>query len=68
MKTPAMTRRLADYIAAGGVIVSIAFVGFELRQNTAAVRGATYQDLASTSAELTMLLAGDEEFASVFQR
>jgi len=68
MKTKAVTRKTADYIAAAGVIVSIVFVGFELRQNTAAVRGATYQDLASTSAALTMLLAGDEEFASLFER
>jgi len=62
------SRRWPDYVAAAGVIVSITFVGFELRQNTAAVRGATYQDLASTSAQITLTLASDADFAEVYQR
>jgi hypothetical protein len=67
-KSVGSRRRWPDYLAATGVIVSIAFVGFELRQNTAAVRGATYQDLASTSVSLTTFLASDGEFAELYTR
>jgi len=63
-----LVRRLFEYVTAAGVIVSIVFVGLELRQNTAAVRGATYQELAATSAELTLALANDGDLARIFVR
>jgi len=61
-------RRWVDYLAAVGVIVSITFVGFELRQNTAAIRGATYQDLAANSAEFAIALSSDSELAELYVR
>lgn len=66
-KSP-LVRRVFEYVTAVGVIVSIVFVGLELRQNTAAVRGATYQELAATSAELTLALANDGDLAGIFVR
>lgn len=41
---------MAELVAAAGVILSLIFVGLELRQNTAAVRGATFQALSDASA------------------
>jgi len=61
-------RRWVDYLAAVGVIVSITFVGLELRQNTAAIRGATYQDLAANSTPFTIALSSDGELASLYLR
>ena len=63
-----LIRRAFEYLTPVGVIVSIVFVGLELRQNTAAVQGATYQELAATSAELTLSLANDGDLASIFVR
>jgi hypothetical protein len=42
------------------VIASLIFVGFEVRQNTAAVRGATYQSIADASLEQVRWFADNE--------
>lgn len=42
-----------------GVIASLIFVGVEVRQNTQAVRGATYQSLTESSMDLLFRLADD---------
>jgi hypothetical protein len=49
--------RGAELVAALGVILSLVFVGFEIRQNTAAVRAQTRQDLTTTSADFLMSMA-----------
>ena len=42
-------RKWIDWLGAVGVVASLIFVGLEVRQNTAAVRGATYQSIADSS-------------------
>ena len=53
--------RWTEAIGVVAVIVSLIFVGVEIRQNTRAVRGATYQDLASSSMELLFYVADNPE-------
>ena len=51
--------RWTEAIGIIGVIASLIFVGIEIRQNTQAVRGATYQSLTESSMELLFRLAED---------
>ena len=53
-------RSWGELIGAAGVIASLIFVGFEVRQNTAAVRGATYQSIADASLEQVRWFADNE--------
>ena len=41
---------VGEYVAALGVILSLVFVGVEIRHNTAAVRGATFQAISDVAA------------------
>jgi len=54
--------------ASGGiaVLIGLIFVGLELRQNTAAVQAATFQDLTHTSAEFLVEIASDPENRRVY--
>ncbi|MGB5688089.1 MAG: hypothetical protein WBM45_02360 [Woeseiaceae bacterium] len=63
------TRRLSDWleiVAASGVILSLLFVGFEIRQNTAIARGQARQDLAQLNQEWLVLLSQDTEFEALW--
>lgn len=63
------TRRLSDwfeFIATVGVILSLLFVGFEIRQNTAIARGQARQDLAQLNQEWLVLIAQDTEFEALW--
>ena len=57
-----------DVIGFAGVAASLIFVGLEIRQNTAATRGQTRQDLAAINQEWLVLLSADREFSDLFQR
>jgi hypothetical protein len=61
-------RWVAEVIALGGVIVSLVFVGMELRQNTRAVQGATYQALSDASADHFENVAHDPDLARLLDR
>ncbi len=50
-------RTIAEIAAAIGVILSLVFVGVEIRQNTSSVRAQTRQQLSDASAELNLALA-----------
>lgn len=50
-----------ELVGVVGVIASLVFVGVEIRQNTQAVRGATYQSLTESSMELLFRVADDPE-------
>ena len=63
MSTWAKTR---DVIAFVGVVASLVFVGLEIRQNTAATRGQTRQELTAINQEWLTLLSGDREFHDLF--
>ena len=51
-----------------GVAASLLFVGLEIRQNTAAARGQTRQDLAALNQEWLTLLAADSAFSELYFR
>ncbi|MGB5165783.1 MAG: hypothetical protein WBN09_03895 [Woeseiaceae bacterium] len=53
-------RKWIDLLGAAGVVASLVFVGLEVRQNTAAVRGATYQAIADSSLQQTQWWASNE--------
>jgi hypothetical protein len=63
-----VARAVAELIAVVGVIVSLVFVGLELRQNTAAVRGATFQALSDASAADLSAIAHNPPMAALLQR
>jgi hypothetical protein len=54
-------RKWIDWLGAVGVVASLIFVGLEVRQNTAAVRGATYQSIADSSLQQVQWWAGNEK-------
>lgn len=58
---PESNRNWFEWIGAISVVASLIFVGLEVRQNTAAVRGATYQSIADSSQEQVQWWASNEE-------
>ena len=54
-------RSWAEIVGIAGVIGSLVFVGIEVSQNTAAVRGATYQAIVDASQTQTQWFAENEE-------
>jgi hypothetical protein len=60
--------RVVDYLAAAGVVLGLVFVGLELRQNTTAMRGAAYQELAAASGANALTIATDPQLADVIVR
>jgi len=54
-------RKWIDWLGALGVVASLIFVGLEVRQNTAAVRGATYQSIADSSQQQVQWWADNEK-------
>ena len=60
--------RLTSTLSAAAVVMSLAFVGFELRQNTAMMRGATMQSISDTYVEYVTAIGADPELAELFRR
>ena len=54
-------RAIREVLGALGVIVSLVFVGMELRQNTRAVRATALNDLASGAREVLLTLGTDPD-------
>lgn len=52
---------MGEVIGVLGVIASLVFVGVEVRQNTQAIRGSTYQAVAESSMNLLFYLADHPE-------
>ena len=59
-------KTIRDTLAALGVIASLVFVGLEIRQNTIAVRGATFQDLTSAGGEYMRAMAHNPEASALW--
>lgn len=53
-------RNWVELVGVVGVVASLVFVGLEVRQNTAAVKGATYQSIADASQQQLMWWAENE--------
>lgn len=58
----------AEIVAAGALILSLVYFGRELRQNTAATQGATYQEMIRASNEYLLTLAADSSLAAIVSR
>jgi len=61
-------KSIREGLAALGVILSLIFVGAEVRQNTVAIRATTLNDLASGSREWLMSIGASPALASVWRR
>ena len=55
-------------MATAGVIGSLLFVGFEIRQNTDAVRGSTIQGISDQSMQFTLALSMDPDWLQLQER
>ena len=58
---------LFELIGIGAIVVSLFFVGLELRQNTDAVKASTIDGLSSLSQEFYLLMASDPELTRIFR-
>ena len=65
---PNNKQKWIDVLGAVGVIASLVFVGFEVRQNTAAVRGATYQAISDASLQHVQWWAENEKLLQFWVR
>ena len=61
MEMPGAAGRWTEIVGVLGVVASLVFVGIEIRQNTQAVRGATYQSLSGASVDLLFYVADHPE-------
>ena len=57
METTVPKSSIREMVAAGGVMLSLLFVGLEIRGNTYAVRGATIRGISDQSITLTLAIA-----------
>ena len=58
---------IAEVVAAVGVLVSLLYVGYEIKQNTAAVRSTAYQAIHDAEDGFWSDLAGDAEAARLWE-
>ena len=61
-------RSIIEMVGLVSVIGSLVFVGVEIRQNTAAVRGATQQDISYQISEMYKIGVENEKIASIMTR
>lgn len=57
--------QVAEVIAALAVVVSLVYVGREVQSNTAAVRGAAMQAIATTDADALLTIAADSALSEI---
>ena len=58
---------LGDFIGGLAVVVTLLYLTFQIRQNTASVRAATLQSAAQANAELLERFASDPELLRIYQ-
>jgi hypothetical protein len=58
--------RVARMVSAGAVVLSLMFVGFEIRQNTAAQRAETRQGLAEASRQHIHMIASEPSLTEAY--
>ena len=59
---------IGEVAGAAGVIVTLAYLAIQIRQNTRAVRSSTYQALTDSSMSFTALIAGDPSLAGIWDK
>jgi hypothetical protein len=57
---------IAEAIAAVGVILSLVYVAVQIRQNTQAIRAASYQGVAGGITDFLTILVEDEGFVKIY--
>jgi len=57
--------QIAEIVAAVAVVMSLIYVGKEVQSNTAAVRGAAMQAVATTDADILMAVASDTTLSEI---
>ncbi len=69
MKKPSLAEfaQLAEVVAAAAVVVSLVYVGRELRSNTAAIRAESIQGVADASAQILLTTASDSALSRIRQ-
>lgn len=67
-ESPITAKGAAGVLSALGVVLSLVFVGFELRQNTAAVRASAIQELSAQSVGYLTEWATDETLPGLLTR
>ena len=67
-KSQGRFRTFGELVALASVCLSLVFVGMELRQNTAAVRGSTYQALSDATADDLSAVAQNPQLAALLGR
>jgi len=60
--------RLTSLLSAAAVVLGLVFVGYELRQNTAMMRGETMQSISDTYVGYVTSIGLDPELAELFRR
>ena len=65
---PEKVKDVAELIGIAAIVISLIFVGLEIRQSAAATRGATQQALADSAKEASGALVGDETTADLTLR
>ena len=59
---------IGEIAGAIGVIVSLLYLGGQVRANTKSIRASTYQALADASGAITLMLGSDPQVATTFQK
>lgn len=57
--------QVAEIIAAVAVVVSLVYVGQEVKSNTSAIRGAAMQAIATTDADALLTIASDADLSEI---
>lgn len=57
-----------EVVAAAGVILSLVFVGLELRQNTRAIRATVRNDLATASRDYLLAVATSPDLSAAYEK
>jgi len=65
---PEKLKDAAELVGIAAIVISLIFVGLEVRQSAAATRGATQQALADSAREASGALVGDQETADLMLR
>lgn len=65
---PEKLKDAAELVGIAAIVISLVFVGLEVRQPAAATRGATQQALADSAREASGALVRDQETADLILR
>lgn len=66
--SPSRLKSLTEVFGSIAVVISLVFVGLEIRQNTAASRAATYQEIIRASNEYLLVIGADPDLSLIMYR